>query len=60
MSTTDRPPGDGKKRSGQSEAGSSSAQERTDRLAQQLRANLAKRKQQQRKRDAGPPTGKGG
>ena len=58
MSSSDDPSADLRKRPGQAKGGARDAQERADRLAKQLRANLAKRKQQQRKRDAG--SGEGG
>tara|TARA_B100000965_G_scaffold383554_1_gene382906 strand:- start:36 stop:218 length:183 start_codon:yes stop_codon:yes gene_type:complete len=57
MSTTGSPPKDAGKGPGQSSRGVQADQERKDRLAQQLRANLAKRKQQQCKRDTGPDEG---
>lgn len=59
MSSPDDPSADPRKPPGQTNAGARDAQERADRLAKQLRANLAKRKQQQRKRDAGPDEGGG-
>ncbi|HAD86949.1 MAG TPA: hypothetical protein DCG48_06260 [Rhodospirillaceae bacterium] len=58
MNASDDPSADPRKRPGQTKAGARGAQERADRQAKQLRANLAKRKQQQRKRDAG--SGEGG
>ncbi|PIW26734.1 MAG: hypothetical protein COW30_13510 [Rhodospirillales bacterium CG15_BIG_FIL_POST_REV_8_21_14_020_66_15] len=49
----------GKKHPGRNPAGTEAAAARQERLARQLRANLAKRKQQQRKRDAGDADGDG-
>ena len=57
MTTSKSPPKDGAKRPGQSSAGAKAAADRAERQAQQLRANLAKRKQQQRKRDSGETGG---
>lgn len=48
----------GRQRPGRSREGLSEEALRKDRLARQLRANLAKRKQQQRDRKV-PPTGGG-
>tara|TARA_R100001143_G_C3353185_1_gene130773 strand:+ start:1214 stop:1426 length:213 start_codon:yes stop_codon:yes gene_type:complete len=53
------PSDDAKKRPGQSGAGAEAEAARKARQAEQLRANLAKRKAQQRKRDT-PPSGKEG
>jgi hypothetical protein len=50
---------DAKKRPGQSGAGAAAETARKARQAEQLRANLAKRKAQQRKRDTEPAGGKG-
>ena len=49
----------GRKRPGQSGAGAEAEAARKARQAAQLRANLAKRKAQQRKRDTDPAGGKG-
>ncbi|MEQ8229830.1 MAG: hypothetical protein RIA64_17230 [Rhodospirillales bacterium] len=57
MTTSETPPGGGGKRPGQTTKGAQSDQARKDRQAAQLRANLAKRKQQQRKRDIGEDGG---
>lgn len=46
---------DGRKRPGQSGSGAEAEAARKARQAEQLRANLAKRKAQQRKRDAVRP-----
>ena len=48
-----------RKRPGQSGAGAAAEASRKARQAEQLRANLAKRKAQQRKRDTEPEGGKG-
>ncbi|MEQ8504570.1 MAG: hypothetical protein RIB80_04535 [Rhodospirillales bacterium] len=57
MTTSETPSGGGNKRPGQTAKGAQSDQARKDRQAAQLRANLAKRKQQQRKRDVGEDGG---
>ncbi|MEQ8806703.1 MAG: hypothetical protein RIE87_07415 [Rhodospirillales bacterium] len=54
MTTSD----DAKRRPGQSGAGAAADTARKARQAEQLRANLAKRKAQQRKRDVDPGNGK--
>lgn len=59
MTISQTPPGGGSKRPGHSTKGAQSDQARKDRQAAQLRANLAKRKQQQRKRDVGEDGGGG-